>query len=182
MQRRKPGKDAEIWGKWKKWGLLHKAADSNYSVGYDPYERMAALSLQSSNLVPLNVRVPEHATSIFQLSFLPCLGARQMCLVIVRYKTSQNIQIYKGAMRTITTEENKLALFWTNISSWWGTGIDNLLREAEKEQSILKSTLPQCLCVCLNRLHHSPQWGKENQRTVKMCSRICHLAGHSLTF
>lgn len=146
MQRRKPGKDAEIWGKWKKWGLFHEAADSNYSVSYDPYERMVALSLESSNLVPLNIRALEHATSIFQLSFLPCSGARQMCLVIVLYKTPQNIQIYQGATRTITTEEKKLALFWTNISSWWGTGIDKLLREAEKEQNILSQFY---LSVCV---------------------------------
>lgn len=73
---------------------------------------MAALSLESSILI-LPRRVLEYATSIFQLSFLPCSGTKKMCLVVLPYKTSQNIQIYQEAKSTITTEDKKLVLFWT---------------------------------------------------------------------
>lgn len=72
---------------------------------------MAALSLESSILVLPNTGVLQYETSVFQLSFLPCSGARVRFLVVLLYKTSQNIQIYQEATSTITTEKKKLVLF-----------------------------------------------------------------------
>lgn len=88
------------------------------------------------------------------------------------YTTPQHLQSYLEVTSGITTGKRKLFLFWRKISVWWGTVSDNLLRQAKKQQSILRSASPRCLYACLSRPHHSPKSGKENQKIAKMHSSI----------
>lgn len=173
MQRSEPEKNIETWAKRKKWGLLHKAAESNYSLSYGPYVRVKHSGTpQHQSVWTCNLNFPSLLPSLFRSK------KNMLCGCVV-----QNMSEYPnlpGCNKDNYNREKETGSVlnkdqWS-VRDWYWSPVERGWTRVKHTKVSFTSVF-----MCLSRLHHSPQGGKENQRAGKMCSRICHLARHGLT-